>query len=487
MKTVIRLSLIVCLFLVPQVVSIAQPSPRPVEPLWFTVNRHFTTWPADYVSHILLHSGTGNTFFCAGRSEYPGVYDTHGAMVATFDRTGTLIGSTLAFAGEQGEEFTGMVEMADGSISTSGTVYDYDDWEEARVDNFSLDLTHNWSYRRWTTTDYVYRAGSVAIVPDSGPETLFVPIIRQLRGTAFNDIQAHLLDSGGNLQQTIELDFPETDRNKPIPTTSGPPESGSVYVGHKNHVMYVHVDPYILNWTTEVSSNIVSMTSTHDSGIIVAGFHTQIIQSYVTKLSAAGVEEWTLWLDQDIVHDVIEMESGQLIVVAIDNSVGEPDQDQIVLYGISSTGERAWTWRNRYRTNGTCLTVTGDRTFVMGGYYANEETRSLLAEFMLPDETHFTDPGDLRIRPMITLHDAFPNPFNAATTVALTLPETANVTAVVYDLLGRPVRTLAQNQQFSAGEHRFAVDGTGLASGTYILSLDAGAAGVSSRRITLVK
>ncbi len=64
-----------------------------------------------------------------------------------------------------------------------------------------------------------------------------------------------------------------------------------------------------------------------------------------------------------------------------------------------------------------------------------------------------------------------PNPFGAGTTVRFALPEAAEVTLEVYDMVGRRVAVLADRQPMAAQEHALALDGRDLTSGTYLLVL----------------
>ncbi len=75
------------------------------------------------------------------------------------------------------------------------------------------------------------------------------------------------------------------------------------------------------------------------------------------------------------------------------------------------------------------------------------------------------------------LYPARPNPFNPATSIPFYLPETARLNLIVYDLLGRPVRTLV-NGQMRAGYHTLSwrgVDdqGRAVASGLYLVEMRA--------------
>ncbi|GAB5517981.1 MAG: hypothetical protein RhofKO_02320 [Rhodothermales bacterium] len=69
-----------------------------------------------------------------------------------------------------------------------------------------------------------------------------------------------------------------------------------------------------------------------------------------------------------------------------------------------------------------------------------------------------------------TLEQNYPNPFNPTSTIAFTLPASSDVTLTVYDLLGRPVATLADGT-LAAGRHQMAVDAADWASGVYLYVL----------------
>lgn len=66
----------------------------------------------------------------------------------------------------------------------------------------------------------------------------------------------------------------------------------------------------------------------------------------------------------------------------------------------------------------------------------------------------------------------YPNPFNPVTTIRYDLPEQAEVTLKVYNIMGRHVATLV-NEAVQAGEHRVRFESRALASGTYIARMQA--------------
>jgi len=64
------------------------------------------------------------------------------------------------------------------------------------------------------------------------------------------------------------------------------------------------------------------------------------------------------------------------------------------------------------------------------------------------------------------LHQNYPNPFNPSTTIGFDVPQRSFVKLVVYDLLGREVKTLVDEEK-TPGRYEVKLDATGLTSGVY--------------------
>jgi hypothetical protein len=69
------------------------------------------------------------------------------------------------------------------------------------------------------------------------------------------------------------------------------------------------------------------------------------------------------------------------------------------------------------------------------------------------------------------LSQNYPNPFNQRTVISYSLPEAATVTLQVYDMQGREISTLVQNERKAAGNHKIFFEAANLASGIYIYKL----------------
>jgi 5'-nucleotidase len=83
------------------------------------------------------------------------------------------------------------------------------------------------------------------------------------------------------------------------------------------------------------------------------------------------------------------------------------------------------------------------------------------------------------------LKQNFPNPFNPSTTIAFELPGDTHATLRVYDVLGKEVATLV-DEQLPAGSYSAAFDGRQCASGVYIYALNNGSV-TQSKKMLLIK
>ena len=84
----------------------------------------------------------------------------------------------------------------------------------------------------------------------------------------------------------------------------------------------------------------------------------------------------------------------------------------------------------------------------------------------------------------VVLLPNYPNPFRSSTTFEYRLPESGEVSLEVYDLTGRRIATLVDGVQ-PASTYRVGFDAQGLASGVYVVRLQAAGSVVSSK-ITVV-
>jgi len=99
---------------------------------------------------------------------------------------------------------------------------------------------------------------------------------------------------------------------------------------------------------------------------------------------------------------------------------------------------------------------------------------------------------DVKVNPYeYALHDNFPNPFNPETQIRFTLGGQENVKLVIYDIMGRQVRTLVNGDSFNSGFHVLNWNGRDnlgekVATGMYIYRIKAGDF-IADKKMLLVK
>ena len=82
------------------------------------------------------------------------------------------------------------------------------------------------------------------------------------------------------------------------------------------------------------------------------------------------------------------------------------------------------------------------------------------------------------------LSQNFPNPFNPSTTIRYAIPNAVLVTLKVYDVLGNEIATLV-NEEKSSGSYEVSFSGSGLSSGIYFYTINAGSFGETKKMILL--
>ncbi|NMB81045.1 MAG: T9SS type A sorting domain-containing protein [Ignavibacteria bacterium] len=85
----------------------------------------------------------------------------------------------------------------------------------------------------------------------------------------------------------------------------------------------------------------------------------------------------------------------------------------------------------------------------------------------------------------LILYQNYPNPFNPTTTISFSVPNSQFVMLKVYDILGREISTLV-NEEKQPGNYEVKFDGNNLASGIYYYQIRAGQF-VDTKKLVLLK
>ncbi len=144
-----------------------------------------------------------------------------------------------------------------------------------------------------------------------------------------------------------------------------------------------------------------------------------------------------------------------------------------------------------FDTNSGELAITAPAyadTFLVAIQVANIDNIVALDTVEVHSSPMFTSSEELvvDIPAEFDLMQNYPNPFNPSTVIRFGVPQAGEVRLEVFDLLGRKVATLLNNERRSAGWHQVTFDASNLASGIYIYRISTGNF-VKSHRMTLIK
>jgi len=184
--------------------------------------------------------------------------------------------------------------------------------------------------------------------------------------------------------------------------------------------------------------------------------HTQMSNGWDFELADQYRGAWVSW---NVDYNDVEVAIPKILLLNPKNlpNFQTPDSIAIMIYA----GENFGPWRADYASNPG-----------VAGYPLKLVT------------TGIHDRNDF-VPSSFTLYQNYPNPFNPSTTISFDLPSNGFVSLKIYDLLGREITTLI-NQELSSGKHRINFDGKTLTSGVYLYTLQFNG-NIQSRKMILIK
>jgi hypothetical protein len=106
--------------------------------------------------------------------------------------------------------------------------------------------------------------------------------------------------------------------------------------------------------------------------------------------------------------------------------------------------------------------------------------------FLLEDSLPLTETDDYHNKSSgFELSQNYPNPFNPSTTIKYQIPASSFVTLKVFDLLGRVVSTLV-NEELKTGSYEATWDASRSSSGVYFYRLDTGNF-IQTKKMVMIK
>jgi len=182
-----------------------------------------------------------------------------------------------------------------------------------------------------------------------------------------------------------------------------------------------------------------------------------------SAMAVIGDTTVVVWFSEDVNYTTATNKNNY----TIDNGIGNP------LYILMEENDKVVLFLNPANplAEGTnyVVTVTGVRD-IEGNEIAENNTASFVG--VANTGIHADD----AMPKVFALHKNYPNPFNPITTINYDLPKEANVRIVIYDLMGREVRTLVNTHQRAGYQtiHWNALDNSGrqVSSGYYFYVMD---------------
>ncbi len=150
-------------------------------------------------------------------------------------------------------------------------------------------------------------------------------------------------------------------------------------------------------------------------------------------------------------------------------------------------------WAQRYTSSGSFSDIafavqldTAGHIFVAGRAYAGSELNNFVT-------IRYTDSGSPAAVDRLgsgspdvwELEDNYPNPFNPSTTISFTIARSTFVRLTVYDMIGREVGTLVEDD-LVAGRYSVVWNASGAASGLYLCRISADGF-VATKKLLLIK
>lgn|GEM_PF-3495826 len=152
-----------------------------------------------------------------------------------------------------------------------------------------------------------------------------------------------------------------------------------------------------------------------------------------------------------------------------DNGVDDGNTINDIQDAMVGTPDYQFKVRRERSGSGTGRIYTATYKVVDGAGFSVTESATITVPLSLGknDATAVAVPG------IIELEQNYPNPFNPSTTIAYSVPEDGHVTLAVFDLMGREIITLV-NEEHMSGRYSVSFDAANQPSGTYIYRLTMG-------------
>jgi photosystem II stability/assembly factor-like uncharacterized protein len=182
------------------------------------------------------------------------------------------------------------------------------------------------------------------------------------------------------------------------------------------------------------------------------------VSGVILKTTNGGLNWINLSYPTNVMFSSIEYVNQDLIIIG-SAAISEPS-----FFLVSSNAGLNWVKHN-----------TGSNSSIYSMSFLNDSTgfasgdNGMILGFS-KDYIVSLSPISSQIPNSFSLHQNYPNPFNPVTKIKFGLSKQSNAKIIIYDLLGREITTLV-NEQLRPGSYEVDWDGSNFASGVYFYSL----------------
>jgi len=382
---------------------------------------------------------------------------------------------TRTFGGPNTDRGNAIRQTPDGGYIVAG-------WKRSSAQGgaeICLIKTNSYGDLLWTRTYSDYQnqeAGSIELTPDGG----YVIAGWMTNMPIYEDIFIMKTDSLGNIIWRKNYGGHDSEKAWSVKNTS---DGGFVIAGWSD-IFPRGSDIYVIKtdqngdtvWTrvygTMYDDLATSILETPDHRYIVGGCvgaDSYERRAALLFLGENGDSLATAILPYTEIHSV-EMTSDSGLIIS------GSTLDTLSTAFIAKTdmnGQEIWAKIFAPGSSVSCYAYSAIQT-LDSGYVFTGSTQAYPEDVVLAkmarEQTGIDDQQHSVLPERIALFQNYPNPFNPATTIRYELPEFAEVTIEIYDILGRKVATLVSGPQ-QAGPHRVVWDGGEYPSGIYFYRL----------------
>ena len=170
------------------------------------------------------------------------------------------------------------------------------------------------------------------------------------------------------------------------------------------------------------------------------------------------------------------------VMPAIGDEIAAYDESGRLIGSTSFTGDNIalTVWGDDLTTDAKDGLATGEKvTFKLWNSDMNTESTLVVTKWDAGSDIYTIDGISIASNIVVSgstsadtykLYQNVPNPFNGTTTIKFYVPESAEVTVAVYNMLGEHVAEVT-NDIFNAGKHEVEFNGSKLGQGTYFVRM----------------